>query len=179
MDMTNQGIDVWALASQDETIDAMMLLSVLPARAATDPRLNREAYYLALEGVTAYGLKEAVKSILQGSLGHGFFPAPPELRMQCNKTMEPHLWERERARRRNQLESERPNPQSAKTQEAKARVSKLYDDFLASTAAVSKDPADFGFRERYGITTEKLAELPDRLSSGDMDRPLFSNKFMN
>lgn len=179
LEMENQIIDVWALASADEKIEVMRRLGVLSARQATDPRLNREAYYLALEGVTSYALKTAEKAILQGILGHSFFPSPPELRIQCNKAMEPYEWERERAKRRTLLESESLKPLPPKTAAAKERVSRLYAEFLDSCAGVSDTPSDFDLRERHGITDERLAELPDRAPAEDWHRPSVRIERMN
>jgi len=52
----------------------------------------REAYRISIEGwndgvtmVAACDLVEAVRRILDGALGHPWHPAPPELRMMCNR----------------------------------------------------------------------------------------------
>lgn len=108
-----------------------MTLSGLPSRATTAGELDNAAFMMALEGVTRYGLSEAVKAILRGSLGHAFLPSPPELRIECDKAMEHHVFMRERIARQEQMERERkehawkgdPSP------EAKARVAAIYAKF--------------------------------------------------
>lgn len=57
--------------------------------------MDRAAYSVALENVTRYGISQAVRAIIQGSLDHVFFPSPPELRKECDRAMEPH-WQRRR-----------------------------------------------------------------------------------
>ena len=99
--------DVWSPASQQDKIKALVLLAGMPAREAGDTQVDKAAYYLALENVTRYGLAEAVKAILQGQLGHAFFPSPPELRMQCDRAMEHHKQMRERIARQERIASER------------------------------------------------------------------------
>jgi hypothetical protein len=79
----------------------------MPAREAGDTQVDKAAYYLALENVTRFGLAEAVKAILQGQLGHAFFPSPPELRIQCDRAMEYHKQMRERIARQERIASER------------------------------------------------------------------------
>jgi len=173
MDDSELRPEVWVVASHDETIEAMMLLSVLPAREARDPHVNKAAYYLALEGVSAFALKGAVKSILQGSLGHGFFPSPPELRIQCKKVMEPFEWEMERRRRQRQRDSERP-PTVIHSEAEKASVARIYASFLASCSPNSQGKSEVEAQQiqaRYGITAEALADLPDAPHSSEVHVP--------
>jgi hypothetical protein len=79
----------------------------MPAQATDEAGIDKAAYYLALENVTRFGLAEAVKAILQGQLGHAFFPSPPELRIQCDRAMEHHKQMRERIARQERIASER------------------------------------------------------------------------
>ncbi len=69
----------------------MYILSVLPARGATDPNLTRGVYLKALEGVTRHSLEVATDNIIKGhsNLEHGFMPSPPELRRECERVMKP------------------------------------------------------------------------------------------
>lgn len=96
--------------------------------------MDRASYYVALEGVTRFGLAEAVKAILRNALGHPFFPAPPELRGQCDKTMKPHEDYRERMARRRKIAEEYAahRPVQARTPEQIARVQRVLADFHAS-----------------------------------------------
>jgi hypothetical protein len=103
----------------------------MPAREAGDTQVDKAAYYLALENVTRYGLAEAVKAILQGQLGHAFFPSPPELRMQCNRAMEYHKQMRERIARQERIVSERepdiPPRTADEIARQKERMARFYE----------------------------------------------------
>lgn len=96
--------------------------------------LARASYYVALEGVTRFGLAEAVKAILRNALGHTFFPSPPELRGQCDKAMRPHEEHRERQARRKKLAEEHAAYQTVQNRSPAeiARAKRLYADFCAS-----------------------------------------------
>lgn len=126
-----QTTDVWMPATESDKLKALASLGGLPSRQTSSAELDEATFFVALEGATRFGLAEAIKGILRGSLGHAFFPSPPELRMECDKAMEPHERERERIVRREQMERERrefahrgePSP------EAKARVSAAYAKF--------------------------------------------------
>jgi hypothetical protein len=50
----------------------------------------KAVYLIALDGVTRYSLEKATRKILQGALGHPFMPSPPELRIECDRIMQPH-----------------------------------------------------------------------------------------
>ncbi|MBM6396183.1 hypothetical protein JQC79_10520 [Ochrobactrum anthropi] len=67
----------------------MTFLSCLPAREAVAVAAAKAAYFVALEGVSRFALETASKAIIRGVLGHGFFPSPPELRLQCDEVMRP------------------------------------------------------------------------------------------
>lgn len=54
-----------------------------------DTAFDEASYLVALEGVSIWCLREAVRSILQGGLGHGWYPSPPEFRIHCDKIMKP------------------------------------------------------------------------------------------
>lgn len=129
-------------------------------------QIEKASYYLALEGVTRYGLSEAVRAILQGKLGHAFFPSPPELRMQCDKAMEGHRWHRERERRETRYINERRenNANAYRSPEAIAKQQETYRRFVAGyaeTEAKAEATEREEIRARYGITDEAVANIPD------------------
>ena len=90
---------------------------------------NREAYFIAVEGVTRYALYTAVTNILQGSLGHVFFPNPVELRQQCDAAMRPihEQGQRELIRRQMRAETVRRRARREPTPDEKARVQAMVD----------------------------------------------------
>jgi hypothetical protein len=133
------------------------LLAALPARAADDVAVDKGAYYIALEGVTRYGLQEAARVILKGGLGHTFFPTPVELRQKCDSAMSWHQRERERHHRviRQTEENAAFNRSDAlKTQEARRRVTEVYAEFCAGYDATK--PVD-----RIWLDPELVAQIPD------------------
>ena len=99
--------DVWKPATEIEKIQALVTISGLPSRETTAGEIDNAAFMMALDGVTRYGLSEAVKFILRGALGHAFLPSPPELRMQCDRAMEHHKQMRERIARQERIASDR------------------------------------------------------------------------
>lgn len=127
--------------------------------------LDRASYYLALEGVTRYGLAEAVKTILQNGLGHAFFPSPPELRGQCDKAMAPHEDQRARAVRYERIAKEQAECRPVqKTPEQIARARRLLAGFHAQyekpeakiisnldPALVAQLPDNPAARQRMGL----------------------------
>lgn len=137
----------------------------MPSRPTTGA-LDKASYYLALDGVTRHGLSGAVRSILQGRLGHGFFPSPPELRIQCDKAMDHHRWERDRAHREDRYARERRenNAIAQRSPEAVARQQRAYQAFLSGieeerSNSIEAERAEI--RASYGITDEAVANLPD------------------
>lgn len=130
-----------------------MTLSGLPSRQTTAGDLDNAAFMLALEGVAKHGLSEAVKRILKGALGHGFLPSPPELRLQCDKAMEWHERERDRIRRREQIEREMPVHREL-TPEARARVNAIYADFCKGYEKASTEGT-------FRLDPELVAKIPD------------------
>lgn len=142
---------------------ALAYLAGLPSRQSASEGIDRAVYYTALEGVTRHGLREAVKFIVKGALGHAFFPSPPELRMQCDKAMEWHVQEQVRVRRRQQIEAERPTARPEPTADEKRRVQEAYRRFLASYEGENKEAAERAeVRARYGMDEATLAGIQDR-----------------
>lgn len=92
---------VWKPATDLQKLENLILLAHLPMRNPTDMAAAKRAYMLSLEGCTAYGLDQAAKAILRGSLGHPFMPSPPELRIEIERIMDA---EREKLMRSSRLE---------------------------------------------------------------------------
>ncbi|MGR9399313.1 hypothetical protein ACU8M5_06040 [Rhizobium leguminosarum] len=97
MEKPKLGSDVFHPASHADRVDALRVLAnALPGRQPVDKQLLLAAYQVALEGVTRWGLAQATREILQGSLAHGFMPSPPELRREIDRIMAPHVAARRR-----------------------------------------------------------------------------------
>jgi hypothetical protein len=148
-------------------IKALISLGALPARESVNQQIEKTSYYIALEGVTRFGLSEAVRAILKGALGHAFFPSPPELRMQCDGAMEPHVWRRERELREQRYIRERRenNAIAQRSPEAIARQQEVYRKFCEGYNAdktAADEAARAEIRARYGMTDETLAGVPDQ-----------------
>lgn len=157
--------DVWAPATEQHKAAALASLASLPSRATNSESLDSAAYYIALEGVTRYGLSEAVRAIFKNALGHAFFPSPPELRGQCDKAMEHHVRMRDRVWLRERIARETPPDVPPRTEEEKARVAEIMREFHASSerekaAAIEAERAEI--RQRYGMTDEVLASIKDQ-----------------
>ncbi len=98
MEKPSLGSDhVFHLATHADRVDALRVLAnALPGRQPVDMQLMLGAYEVALEGVSRWGLAEATREILKGSLAHGFMPSPPELRREVDRVMAPHVAARRR-----------------------------------------------------------------------------------
>lgn len=94
----NLGSDhVFHPATHADRVDALRVLAnSLPGRQPADMHLMLAAFEVALEGVSRWGLAQATREILQGSLPHGFMPSPPELRREIDRIMGPHVAARRR-----------------------------------------------------------------------------------
>jgi hypothetical protein len=154
--------DVWAKANEGNILQALALLAALPSRQADDAALDKETFFIALEGVTRHGLIEATKAILRGELGHAFFPSPPELRMQCDKGMEWHERMRDRIRRNEQAAAQRPPEKRALTPQERERQAERMRQFHRSIGA-DPDSVEGNFmadmEAKYGA--DALASVPD------------------
>lgn len=159
--------DFWTPASQEDKIKALILLGGLPARKTENQQIDKALYYLALDGVTRYGLAEAVKAVSQNKLGHPFFPEPPELRGLCDKAMEWPERQRERVRRQEAIERDRRenNAIVQRSPEAIARQQEAYRKFCAGYTS-EKDEAEEAeradIRARYGMTDELVNAIADQ-----------------
>ncbi len=141
---------------------ALALLGALPSRQSLAADVEDASYLIALDGVTRFGLAEAVKFILRGALGHAFFPSPPELRIQCDKAMEWPEREAERVRRREQIAREHIPARQELSDGEKARHEALMAKFNAGYATKAEDLERAEIRARYGMTDEVLAVMKDQ-----------------
>jgi hypothetical protein len=109
-------------------MQSLTLLAKLPRRAATDPEMVVAVYLIALEGVTRYALEKATRLIVQGRLGHPFMPSPPELRIECDRIMQPHqdLLTSQRERRERFTWAEDANKSEPPDAEARDRMTALW-----------------------------------------------------
>lgn len=152
---------------------ALASLGGLPSRQTSSAEFDQATFFVALEGVTRYGLAEAVKAILQGSLNHAFFPSPPELRIQCNKSMEHYEAMDERIRRRQRENADwvrQFREPVRKTDETRAVVAAAHQAFHAShdAAKLAEDEAARAeIRAKYGMTQEVLDAMKDRPAPAD------------
>lgn len=157
--------DFWTPASQEDKIKVLLSLSGLPSRRAENQHIDKALYYLALEGVTRYGLAEAVKAVAQNKLGHPFFPEPQELRGLCDKAMEWPIQERDRQARKERLAQERREyaTDRVKSPEEISRIkAKIAQCFASMDDSKRADDADRAeIRARYGLTDEAVSALPD------------------
>ncbi len=156
--------DTASKSSRSEITQALSLLRSLPRRA-TDTgqgKLNLEAYFIALEGVTRWGLSEAIKAILKGALGHGFMPSPPELRRQYEVAMKPVYDQWQRANREAREMAERQaerKTEIVRTPEARAKIAATYAAFCASHPSKQSVSEPDAFR--IEADDPRLASIPD------------------
>ncbi|WP_049730648.1 hypothetical protein [Rhizobium ecuadorense] len=157
MEKPNLGSDhVFLPITHAELVDALRFLAnALPGRQPGDMELMLAAYQVALEGVSRWGLAQAVREILQGSLTHGFMPSPPELRREIDRIMVPHV-----AARRHEAEA--------------ARYKSDEDSKLRALPAPKGDPnAVANWRAKRNA--EKAAAAV-KSTSAPVDQTLFADK---
>lgn len=73
------------IVTRQDVLAALVRMGTLPTRSSDDATAELGIYVEALGGVKADHLAGAVRAIIRGSLGHGFLPSPPELRIECDK----------------------------------------------------------------------------------------------
>lgn len=146
---------------------ALALLGGLPSRQSSSAETDAATFFIALEGVTKFGLVEATKRVLKGALDHGFFPSPPELRMQCDKVMKPYedMRDRVRERQRNRFPPLQDRPPL--TEEEKQRQRERMARFHASDKNVVAELA--AIRAKYDPA--ELAKVPDAPLPENWKRP--------
>ena len=125
-------------ATDEDKLKALAMLESLPSRKSNSVEADEAGYAIALEGTFRDGLFAAVRSILKGSLGHAFYPSPPELRQQHDAEMQGH-WARE-ARQRRFLEHDIDPAWRPPTSAEKTRVAKMVADFHANLPAKEEGP---------------------------------------
>lgn len=129
MFLTNSG-DTYSAATTSEIISGLSLLKSLPSRSSDTVQFDKQVYLMALDGVTKYGFATAIKAVLQGKLGHTFFPSAPELRMKCDEAMKPIIDSVAKAmRERKEREEAAAFKPVHHTDAEKARVSQIYLQF--------------------------------------------------
>ena len=114
---------VWKPATQLQKMQALIMLSKLPMQNHTDLDVVKAVYFIALEGVTAFGLEQATKAIIRGSLGHAFMPSPPELRQECERIMDV---ERDKLVRQRRLTWAEDGGDGLPDDEARQRMNELW-----------------------------------------------------
>jgi hypothetical protein len=134
------------------------MLDRLPSRATSSAEFDQQVYFIALDGVTQYGLFKAVTAILQNALGHAFYPSPPELRGQCDKAMEYHEQMRERIARQEQITRDREPDPPPLTADQRARHEELMRKFHAGYEKVAAE-------NTMVLDPELVALVPDNPKS--------------
>ncbi|TBC42724.1 hypothetical protein [Rhizobium ruizarguesonis] len=172
----NLGSDhVFHPATRDDYVDALRVLAnALPGRQPADLQLMLGAYQVALEGCSRWGLAQATREILQGSLTHNFMPSPPELRREIDRIMSPHVAARRReaeaARRYKWPEDDKPralpapkgDPEAVARWRARRNGEKTEAALKAASAPV--DPALFADREerKKRTSSDAIADFVSR-----------------
>lgn len=159
-------------------LQCLTLLSSLPSRASDNDRVNVAGYYMALDGVSKFSLETATKQIMQGSLGHGFMPSPPELRIECNQVMRPirEAIARDAQDRKVRAEMARDAQRCTMTQEEKQRSHNNWQAVRARQQAESN--AETSITGSYDISGEAcLVRLRMRAeeAGNDFDLGNFKN----
>ena len=113
------------VVTEQDVLGGLVILGSLPRRASDTAELDLKAYGIALDGVNAVDLATAIRGILQGSLGHPFFPVPPELRLRCNAAADARATELSKAAKRQPVLP----PIAEPSPEAKARAVALMEKF--------------------------------------------------
>lgn len=120
------------IVTRQDVAASLVAMACLPKRVSANAEVEFAAYETALDSVKACDLAAAVRSVLQGALGHAFFPAPPELRMRCDAVREERVTaEAREMQRQRQADEARAARRPEPTPEAKARVADLLAKFRA------------------------------------------------
>lgn len=120
------------IVTRQDVLAALVRMGTLPTRSSDDATAELGIYVEALGGVKADHLAGAVRAIIRGSLGHGFLPSPPELRIECDKIAkaEAAAAAREHAERRRWEEVAEYRRTVEHSPESRARVQAMVDQFL-------------------------------------------------
>ena len=158
---SNTSTDVRRDVTEQDVLRALMSLGSLPKRRSEDPEMDLAAYRVALDRTHVGDLAGAIRSILQGALGHAFFPSPPELRIECDKQADGRAKVVARKMRRlRELEERAQYPAVEHSDEAKARVAAIYRRFNEQRETVSAEDELAAIRAKYDPAA--LEKIPDR-----------------
>lgn len=124
-----------APASAEEIGTAFAMLRVqFPARDVEEgqARAAAKGFLVAMEGVPAFALDEAVRRVLRGKAGlpAGYMPTAPQLRQLVDDLSRPARWHARRLRFLMEAEVERDV-----SPEERERVAARFREFLAASAA--------------------------------------------
>lgn len=151
--------DYLTKATQAQIKQALASLSTLRTAKTEAAEFDQASYLVALDGVSAWCLRASIKSILQGGIGHGWYPSPPEWRIHCDKLMKPITEQLTRERReeaaRQQAAEDRKRTAATNPQEA-ARVRAIYASFKQHHEREK-------IREQANLPAELPAERADRM----------------
>lgn len=137
-------------------MQALILLAKLPMRNPTDLAVVQAVYMMALEGVTAFGLEQATKAIVRGSLGHPFMPSPPELRLEIDRIMDAEHDKLARTRRLEWDEDRQPTS-GPPDEEARQRMNALWQ-----TVRPMFEPPKPDESAKFKTNEDRLADLAAR-----------------
>lgn len=118
--------------------------------------------------------------ILQGSLGHPWFPEPSELRMTCEKAMQPVREEMRHIARRREIDRQNAEfrPIRPKTAAELERHAALMADFnvnFKSDRDKKEEMEREEIRARYGMTEDVMAKIKDAPKHGRTATEIFKN----
>lgn len=150
--------DVSTAATKADLRRALALLSSLPSQVAASPDLQLEATWIAIDGVTRHALSEAVKAILRGQLGRGFFPSPAELRKACDAAQQVVDHATENARLSEELERNRELFERRKRQFEASREARV----AANLARLREKQADW---DSYAAHVSAMSQR--RMNAGE------------
>jgi hypothetical protein len=161
-------------ATEQDVARALLELHHLPRRASENARADLAKYMVALEGdapgaiVTAeQDLAVAVRRIIQGALGHVFFPLPGELRTICNQVCDERIRRAAPAVRAERMRAEAEAWQPLQhTKAQRDRVAAIYMRFCQDHERQKRGSTDADevelIRAKYDPVV--LAMIPDRPS---------------
>lgn len=166
--MQSNEADKQRVVTRQDIAGALVSLSPLVKRVALDPEIEFAGYLAGLRSVRYLDLVAAVQAILEGALGHGFFPTPPELRIECNRAFDRrHADDVREARRREMAEQiATRNDLPKRTPEGRERVAKLMREFnMRWEIERTKEPPLDEVRARLG--DEALRRLPNQPTTSE------------
>lgn len=110
-----------------------------------DVTIINQAYAMALDGVELHGLQQATRNILKGCLNHAFMPSPPELRMECERVMQPLRLHRQKHSEDTRLRQENAGASAEISAEARQRMQALWQAVRPQLIVGRREPmADDG-----------------------------------